>query len=402
MTSLAPTIQRGGGDQLVNELHGFAGDIVEAHDPEARGHIAGELFLPAPLHLRLDRHRLQRFDAGDAFDQERLVLRAAPELLVETPAEQRRQSGRDPDVEGECGDRDKRQHRRIAHHHGQKDECEQQIERNGERRTGDELADVLELAHAGDRVADAARLEIGDRQRDEMAEQPGPQLDVDAVGRVRKQVGAQGSENRLEHADSHESEDQDVERAQAAMHQHLVDHDLEEQRRDQREELQEERGGHNLGEHRPVLADGAHEPGDVEAARKIRQACAACHQDQAAAPNGLELFACHRLRALLSRALHQHLVSSGAAQDQEAAVEEHGDARQRSRGQPLPAGRQELRLEVHFFGAPEHFGDAYPRRPDPVTDLFRFGAYSVTVQHDHQRHQRRFGLGRIDAGRFVM
>ena len=45
--------------------------------------IGGELLLPAPLHLRLDRHRLQRLDAGDAFDQEGLVLGAAVELLVE-------------------------------------------------------------------------------------------------------------------------------------------------------------------------------------------------------------------------------------------------------------------------------------------------------------------------------
>ena len=61
---------------------------------EARLHVAGELLLPAPLHLRLDRHRLQRLDAGDAFDQEGLVLGAAVELLVEPPPEDRRHAGR--------------------------------------------------------------------------------------------------------------------------------------------------------------------------------------------------------------------------------------------------------------------------------------------------------------------
>ena len=68
---------------------------------EARRHIAGELLLPAALHLRLDRHGLERLDAGDAFDQKGLVLGAALEFLVEPPAEQRRRAGRDPDIERE-------------------------------------------------------------------------------------------------------------------------------------------------------------------------------------------------------------------------------------------------------------------------------------------------------------
>ena len=59
-------------------------------DPEAGADIAGELLFPAPLHLRLDRHRLERLDAGDALDQKRLVLGAALEFLVEPAPEQRR------------------------------------------------------------------------------------------------------------------------------------------------------------------------------------------------------------------------------------------------------------------------------------------------------------------------
>ncbi len=52
--------------------------------------VAGKLLFPAALHLRLDRHGLQRLDAGDALDQEGLVLGAALEFLVEPAAEQRR------------------------------------------------------------------------------------------------------------------------------------------------------------------------------------------------------------------------------------------------------------------------------------------------------------------------
>ena len=44
------------------------------------------------------------------------------------------------------------------------------------------------------------------------------------------------------------ADDQHIERAEAAMHQHLVDDDLEEERRDQREELEKERGDETLAE----------------------------------------------------------------------------------------------------------------------------------------------------------
>ena len=53
--------------------------------------VARELFLPALLHLRLDRHRLQGFDASQALDEERLVFRTTIELLFEAAPEDRRQ-----------------------------------------------------------------------------------------------------------------------------------------------------------------------------------------------------------------------------------------------------------------------------------------------------------------------
>ena len=54
-----------------------------------------------------------------------------------------------------------------------------------------------------------------------------------------------------------------------AMHQHLVDDHLEEQRRDQREELQEERRDQHLAQETPIFVDRAQEPGDVEAAGDV-------------------------------------------------------------------------------------------------------------------------------------
>jgi hypothetical protein len=87
---LGTEIEDAGGDDLADELHDLARGVAEAQDPEARGHITGELLFPATLHLRLDRQGLERLDPGHALDQEGLVLGTAPEFLIEPPPEQRR------------------------------------------------------------------------------------------------------------------------------------------------------------------------------------------------------------------------------------------------------------------------------------------------------------------------
>jgi hypothetical protein len=99
---LCPEEQDPGGNELAHELDALARYVPEAEHPEACRHVAGELLLPAPLHLRLDRHRLEGLDTGDALDQERLVLGTARKLLVEPPPEQRRRPRRNSDIEWEC------------------------------------------------------------------------------------------------------------------------------------------------------------------------------------------------------------------------------------------------------------------------------------------------------------
>ena len=66
-----------------------------------------------------------------------------------------------------------------------------------------------------------------------MVKQTRAEFDVDAVGRVREQIGPQDTENGLENRDRQQTNDQHVERTQATVDQHLVDDHLEEQRRHQ-------------------------------------------------------------------------------------------------------------------------------------------------------------------------
>src|SRR5260370_20852640 len=121
-----------------------------------------------------------------------------------------------------------------------------------------------------------------------MAEQAGAELEVDAVRRMGKYMGAQGAEHRLEDRDRHEADDQNVERAHAAMYEHLVDDDLEEQRRDKREDLQEERGRQDLPEQVTVFVNGTEKPGDVEAPRQGDQCGPPRPAHATAFPDGVE------------------------------------------------------------------------------------------------------------------
>ncbi len=129
-----------------------------------------------------------------------------------------------------------------------------------------------------------------------MPEQPRAELDVDAVGRVREQVGAQNTHDRLEYADGDETEDEHVEGAHAAMHEHLVDHHLEEQRGDQREELQEEGGDQHLGEKPPVFVNCTEKPRDIETSGEIEQSGPPRHEYETPVPDRLELGLGHQCR----------------------------------------------------------------------------------------------------------
>ena len=144
-----------------------------------------------------------------------------------------------------------------------------------------------------------------------------------------------------------QADDQHVERAHAAMHQHLVDDDLEEQRRDEREELQEERGDQHLAEQAAVFVDRAEEPGDVEPAGEIRQAMPAAPSARGGRPRSPRIrLASSCAGAGIRGTLHQHLVLVRLAQQQEAAVAQHRDARQGVRGSRSQLGSNRARLEA--------------------------------------------------------
>ena len=202
-----------------------------------------------------------------------------------------------------------------------------------------------------------------------MAEQPRSQFDIDPIGRVGKQIGAQDPQDRLEQGDRDQADHQHIECAHAAMHEHLVDHDLEEQRRHQRKELEKERGDQHFAQQAAVLMDRAQEPGDVEPARQIGEGRPFRHQHEPAIPHGFELGPGHHRRSLAIRRLDDDLVVTGLAEQQKAPVAQDGYSGQWRTGKPLPRSLQATGFEVESLRAAEHLGDTDRCSAELMTDL---------------------------------
>ena len=227
-----------------------------------------------------------------------------------------------------------------------------------------------------------------------MAKQARAEFDVDPVGGVREQIGPQDSQHGFENRDGYQSEDEDIEGAQGPVHQHLVDDDLEEQRRDQAEQLQEERGDHHLAQQVTIFMDRPQKPGDVEPARDIRQSGAAGHQDQSAVPDGDQFVPRHHHGPGRQRRLHQNLVGVGLGNQEEPAIAQRRDRGQGRVGQPRPVGPIGPCLEPQFPGAPEHLRCANLVRSQPVRDLSGIGGNALEMQQRHKGRETRIARSR--------
>ena len=182
--------QRGRVDQLADEVDALVAVLGQRLGAERRRHVGGELLIPLARHLRLQRAGLDGLDAGDRLHQQALVLGAARELLVEPASQHRHDRQAQDQVQRQRDQHDQRQRRAVAEHHRDEDHREQHVQHQRERVAGEELSDVLELAHPRHRVADTPRLEVGQRQAQQVAKQPRAQLHVDAARGVAEDVGA--------------------------------------------------------------------------------------------------------------------------------------------------------------------------------------------------------------------
>ena len=162
------------------------------------------------------------------------------------------------------------------------------------------------------------------------------------------------------------------------MHQHLVDDHLEEQRRDQAEQLQEERRDQNFAQEMAIFVDRAKKPGDVEPARDLRQSSATRHQDQLAVPDGNQFVPCHQDGSGRHRRLNQDLVLVRLREHQKPAIAQGARWRARASWQvvttgfdsPVPSAPGPWRTEASpvrqscSYPAGAGSGRRRPRRPE--------------------------------------
>ena len=113
-----------------------------------------------------------------------------------------------------------------------------------------------------------------------MGEQALAEFDVDPVGGVGQRVGAQILQRDVEQADDHQAGNQHEQSLVSSVGQHLVDDDLEEQRRRQRENLNEKRRGQHMAERTAISPERRQEPADAERARADARAADPARDEQ--------------------------------------------------------------------------------------------------------------------------
>ena len=113
------------------------------------------------------------------------------------------------------------------------------------------------------------------------------------------------------------------------------------------------------------------------------------HQNEFTIPHRFKLGPRHQARPRRDRRLDERLVLADLAEQQETAVVQPHDPRQRRINKPFPGGLARSRLEAELLGATQHLGNADCSRAESMTDLLGIGAETVkTQQHDQSREAR--------------
>ena len=391
--------------QLADQGHATAGQHADVIRRQARRHIAGQLLFPLLLPARFHGHGLERIDAADGFDQERLVFRAAVEFVVQSAPQHGREQHRQGRVDGNRGQHDDAERRAVPQHGGNEDEGKQQVQHHGHGVAGEKRPDVFQFMDARHGIAHAARLEIRDRQGQQVAEQARAQFHVDLAAGARENIGADEAQQGFEDDGAHEADGHHVQGFHRVVDQHLVHHHLEKQGRGQADQLQHEGNQQYLAQQPAVFDDGGDEPAEVETGRLAREAGLAGEKDQLARPGGKKRFAAEDVRRL-ARMLDQYLAHAivtrlDLAEDKETAVRIDGDGRQRRLRQSCGRLAHQFGRQAKLPGGQQH---GLPREhglAEGMLELGAIGGDAVQAGHQLQRQQARVGRGFFQGRRIV-
>ena len=122
---------------------------------------------------------------------------------------------------------------------------------------------------------------------------------------MRKQPVTQPRHQRLKDQHHRQPKGQNVERCHRLVHQHLVDHQLKENRRYQPHQLQEKRTDQHIAQWLAVLHQRRNKPANIKRPFVAGYLFAACHQQYAPCKHLRRLFLAPHLGPLGIAALHQ-------------------------------------------------------------------------------------------------
>jgi hypothetical protein len=124
------------------------------------------------------------------------------------------------------------------------------------------------------------------------------------------------------------AENQHIECAPALVDQHLVDHDLGEQRRDEGEALEEQRSRQRLTQQPAEPHDRWNEPGQIEGTVDANPSLPCRHEDQLAGPARLEGSPLLDGGTIGPWVLHKDAIGRHPRQDNEGSVAQERNRRQ--------------------------------------------------------------------------
>ena len=234
----------------------------------------------------------------DRLDQHALALALRLVEFVQPRLErldQRRDDERHHD--GETKHNQRQLHAVKQQERNENDEAEQ-LEHRKEQIPGKEAADLLGLLHMLQQHAGRHALEKLDRQPHEVPEGLRRRRNIDLVGREKQQIVPQVFETCIEQDRRDDADAEHVQRLIRIVDQHLVDDDLEKERRDQRDRVDHEHGHGDLSEKSPQLQELRDEPAQPERLLFVGQLVDPLHKQPLPGRNRLERLALRKFELL--------------------------------------------------------------------------------------------------------
>jgi len=111
---------------------------------------------------------------------------------------------------------------------------------------------------------------------------------------------------------------QHIQRRHIPVHQHCVDHHLEEQRRHQPKNVEHEGADEDFAQEMPIFFDGGEEPGDVEGFVQVSEAGTLGDENEGAVPDFFKLFTREEFRLLDKAVQDKGFTSNHSSKNEEA------------------------------------------------------------------------------------